>query len=143
MSNKNSENNRSRSYFTNKSVGNVSIYRKCEKLLDFTLVITSRLPKAGGGYSQVGQELVESIVKLMTSVLDGLKDEPGYYRLGHIHEAIKQMCIIKSLYNIIMDHSNRRLINTVSLGQQAEYLEQMNGLVTEMEKWRAKNAKIS
>jgi len=51
MSNKNSENNRSRSYFTNKSVGNVSIYRKCEKLLDFTLVITSRLPKAGGGYS--------------------------------------------------------------------------------------------
>lgn len=46
------------------------------------------------------------------------------------------------MYNILQDHSNRRMINALSLPQQAEYLKMVNGIVEQMERWRAKQKEI-
>lgn len=131
-----------RDYFTIKSLGNIPLYRDCQVLLDFTLRVTSRLPRAGGGYQMVGQKLVDVNIQLMYTILNALREDGGYYRLMQIQEGIKQICIIKSMYNILQDHSNRRMINALSLPQQAEYLKMVNGIVEQMERWRAKQKEI-
>lgn len=131
-----------RDYFTIKSLGNIPLYRDCQVLLDFTLRVTSRLPRAGGGYQMVGQKLVDANIQLMYTILNALREDGGYYRLMQIQEGIKQICIIKSMYNILQDHSNRRMINALSLPQQAEYLKMVNGIVEQMERWRAKQKEI-
>ena len=86
----------------------------------------------------VGQKLVDANIQLMYTILNALREDGGYYRLMQIQEGIKQICIIKSMYNILQDHSNRRMINALSLPQQAEYLKMVNGIVEQMERWRAK-----
>lgn len=131
-----------RDYFTIKSLGNIPLYRDCQVLLDFTLRVTSRLPRAGGGYQMVGQKLVDANIQLMYTILNALREDGGYYRLMQIQEGIKQICIIKSMYNILQDHSNRRMINALSLPQQAEYLKMVNGIVEQIERWRAKQKEI-
>ena len=131
-----------RDYFTIKSLGNIPLYRDCQVLLDFTLRVTSRLPRAGGGYQMVGQKLVDANIQLMYTILNALREDGGYYRLMQIQEGIKQICIIKSMYNILQDHSNRRMINALSLPQQAEYLKMVNGIVEQMDRWRAKQKEI-
>lgn len=131
-----------RDYFTIKSLGNIPLYRDCQVLLDFTLRVTSLLPRAGGGYQMVGQKLVDANIQLMYTILNALREDGGYYRLMQIQEGIKQICIIKSMYNILQDHSNRRMINALSLPQQAEYLKMVNGIVEQMERWRAKQKEI-
>lgn len=131
-----------RDYFTIKSLGNIPLYRDCQVLLDFTLRVTSRLPRAGGDYQMVGQKLVDVNIQLMYTILNALREDGGYYRLMQIQEGIKQICIIKSMYNILQDHSNRRMINALSLPQQAEYLKMVNGIVEQMERWRAKQKEI-
>lgn len=116
-----------------------SIYRKLERLLIWIKPHVNRFPKSLGD-QEIGRRIINDLCEALKITSLALNTEGGEPRLQLIEMVLLQFMDFKTLMNVILVSASKQS-HIFSVKQQAQYLDIMNQLSSELNAWRNKNKK--
>jgi len=116
-----------------------SIYRKVERLLIWIKPHIDRFPK-GIGDQVLGQRIINDLCEALKITSLALNTDAGEPRLKLINMVLLEFTDFKTLMNVVLVSANKQA-HIFSIKQQAQYLDLMNQISSELAAWRNKNIK--
>lgn len=110
-----------------------SIYREIERLLEWSIPVTERLPKSLP-YKELGGMLIRDLKEALDYVVLAFQAEERLERLEYINAMVMRMTAVKTTYRMI--HHARR--DAISHGQYAQALDMLTSIADQAGKWLRK-----